>query len=279
MSLSRSVNTSVHITLYKAVMAFLEADPTMVPLYTALNDTEMTKMFSLTAQLSKRHRPLEALKNEHCSKRCPPAANVAATAAERLYGLQRQLPSLDSTEVNTFALSTLRGRRNKDLTRSMALTALFPELDEPHSSYSRTEVNCYRRVTVQNLTEQNAATTGGLGWSNVRSQPARASQSDWCLTMALPVSQLHELLQSTVDAALFNHQQQNYWFNARSALLRAQQMTWQNCPLNLDKNLAILIVNPLREAFTNGIAKRAPGTDPLYNFFRLCLSTIYYQLW
>lgn len=46
-----------------------------------------------------------------------------------------------------------------------------------------------------------------------------------------------------------------------SAVVRAVQMTWQNCPLNLDENLAVPIVNLLHEAVTNGIVKRAMVGD------------------
>lgn len=70
MALSRSIDSTVNTATYEAVMATLKVSSTEIPLRNALDDTSLSRMFSLTAQLAKRHQLLEVLKNQRCSKHC-----------------------------------------------------------------------------------------------------------------------------------------------------------------------------------------------------------------
>lgn len=246
-SLRNRINTAVDAMLYDTVMASLKVDPTEIPPYSPLGDTETINAMTLNDQLLRRHNLMETLKNEHCSMNCPPSISTAATVTEGLYGMRYDRPSLTGTGINLLSLQALHVRRTGDRTPCMALNSLFKALDGPHPSYSRTEVNCYRQITVRDLTGQDDTVNGGLNWSGIQGQPVRTDQTDWCLTVALPMSQLHGLLQGTVNPQIFTHEQQNFWFTARSSLLRALHMALQECPLNTEEHLGLMLFNPLRE--------------------------------
>lgn len=246
-SLQNRINNAVDTVLFNTVMASLKVDPTEVPPYSTLNDTEVIDVMTLTDQIVRRHKLIEYFKNVHCSRCSPPSTDTVATVSEGLYGVRYNRPVLDGTGTNLLSLRTLLGRRTGDFTPFLALDALFTGLDEPHSSYSRTEVNCYRQLTLSNLTGLNGTANGGLDWSQVRGQPVRTDQTDWILTVALPESQLHGLIQGTVDPTVFTHSQGNFWFTVRSSLLRLFHMTLQGNPLATEESICVLMFNPLKE--------------------------------
>ena len=62
------------------------------------------------------------------------------------YRLRMQRPLVETTAINVFSLTALHARRFGILQAQMSLEVLFPGLN--HLSYSRTETELYRGLTV-----------------------------------------------------------------------------------------------------------------------------------
>eukprot|EP00438_Fugacium_kawagutii_P016935 Skav234515 [mRNA] locus=scaffold2162:187303:187944:+ [translate_table: standard] len=80
-----------------------------------------------------------------------------------------------------------------------------------------------------------------------------------------------QLVRNELPMTVLMHSQINFWFTARSAILRALHMFWQQMPLVDTDNLCLLIFNPLKRRFSTGEVLTSPETDGIYTFNRLYL--------
>lgn len=264
LSLTDQAVSAVDETLHHEVMQLLKVPVDTAPPYPEHTAHESARINQLAHQITSRSELLETLKMVHTDRNYGPSTTLPATVTDGLYGMKMARPEVHTTDINLLSLSTLRSRKSGVLVAPLSRETLFPRLNEPHLSYSRTEVELYRACTVDHATATDL-------YEPAAGSTVQRNQTDWTLVLALPRSQLALFLRGTLSMDTFMHRQVNLWFTVRSAILRALHMHWQGMPLVSTENLAVLMFNPLKSRFSIGEVLTAPGTDTLYTFNRLYL--------
>ena len=264
---------AVSTPLYTAVMNVLKVPTDAVSPFPELTEFEAHQLLTLTQQLIDCQQLLETLKQTHTERPFRPITELPCTVTDRLYGLRMQRPLLETTAINVFSLTALHARRFGIFQAQMSLEVLFLGLKEHHLSYSRTETELYRGITVIHAT----ATSANVDLTAVLGNTVTKDQADWNLVLALPRSQMGQFVRGELSMESFAHQQCNLWHRPRSALLRLVHMHWQEMELDTEENISLLVMNPLENRFSQGTVKTEPGTGMLYTFNRLwldyCLTT------
>ena len=272
-TVAEQISNAVSAPLYTAVMNVLKVPTDAVPPFPELTELGAHQLLTLTQQLIDRQQLLETLKKTHTERHFGPITELPCTVTDGLYGLRMQRPLVETTAINVFSLTALHARRFGILQARMSLEVLFPGLEENHLSYSRTETELYRGITVIHAT----APSDDVDFTAVLGNTVTKDQTDWSLVLALPHSQIGQFVRGELSMDCFVHQQCNLWHCPRSALLRLVHMYGQGMELDTEENISLLVMNPLKSRFSQGTVKTEPGTDMLYTFSRLwldhCLTT------
>ena len=131
-------------------------------------------------------------------------------------------------------LQSISSRRFGTLQAQMSLEVPFPvsrSEGEPRS-YSRTETELYRRITVAHAT----ATSDDVDFIAVQGNTVTRDQTDWGLVLALPSSQMGQFVHGELSMGCFVHQQCQLWHCPISALLRLVHMYWQGMELDTESH-------------------------------------------
>lgn len=256
--------TAVNNDLYNVVMTALKVQTGSVFPLPELTEGQTVQVGELRHQLAQRATLLEEAKSLHQDRNFGPVTVLPGMISEGLYGLRMSRPQLQSNCINMLSLSTLHSRRVGLLVAPLQKEVLLPGLTEPHLSYCKTEVEVFRNCELIHATATEDFPT-------VLGETVTEAQTDWTLTLALPKSQLMQFVRGELPLTVFMHSQINFWYTARSSILRALHMFWQQMPLVATENLCLLMFNPLKTRFSTGEILTAPGPDEVYTFNRLYL--------
>ena len=191
-----------------------------------------------------------------------PRVMTAGSQTDGLYCLRTALPN---DKCNIWSLKLMRSRRTATHWEEVtAPESLFPEVNRPHWSYTRTEHMLYSTVNAHLVT---MATVPGLQFEGL---PLATDQSKSTVMFTVPMSIGTEIMTTgRAPSTLFTNGQVNLWFTARSALLRMMQMHWNGSltltEAQLTEPLVIIAFNPVLNRITGGTVHNAGATPATVN--------------